>query len=505
MPGRVRVTDEVFEQRLRRDLRRLADHLAQRPEATDADRRPSDAATGPGARKRVGRSRPGWPLTRRAGWPLSRRAGGAVVALWLAVGACLIASGVVAGQALAGHTVAGPLPRGTAAALSASAGPSAYVSAGVLYSAEPGAAPRAVAHVGSSASAPQWSPDDRWLAYEGADGQAHVVRPSGAAAHLALGGQVAALAWSPAADLLAVIGAAPGDQGQLLLVPVQAGAAATPTVLASDVSSFVWSADGHRIAYSQARRGTASNRLAVVDVVTGAVTVLPYLPPPGDGVELAGWWPDGAGVLLWLDPGRSLAAEATGLELYSLPLRGTAPMALARTFVYLPWLAWSPGGHRLAVVTMAGDFTWRGTSLAVCHPVAGTCATLRQPAGTMSLDPAWSPGGRRLAFVRAPVLGAGSPGQGLDAWYGHRELWISAADGRGAHQVRGAPGGAAAPQFDAGGTAVTVVTGSSVVDVPLDGARATTLLSGLVGALDTAGPDGYGKLPWGGTVAWGAS
>lgn len=468
------MTDEVFEQRLRRDLRRLADHLAVPGPVADPLR------------------------AQRAGRRWARPGGG------MAVAACLVLVGLVAGRALAAPgtpRTAQPLS-GSRAALDRTAGALAFVSGSSLWTAAPGTAPRAVATVGDPHSAPQWSPDGSWVAYLGAGDQLHVVHPGGADDHLAVAGPVTAMTWSPAADLLAVVPAAGADRGRLLVVPVAGTRAVPPTVVGPPVTSFVWSSDGERIAYAVAG-GAGPDLLRTVDVVTGATTDLAYAAPPGTGVELAGWWPDGGGLLLWLDPGRSLAAQADGLDLYTLPIGATTATVLAHTFVYLHWLAWSPDGTRLALVAQSGAFPWQGSRVEVCRPAAATCRPLPQPAGTVSLDPAWSPDGSRLAFVRAPVLPSAAPGGGLSAWYLRRRLWVASADGAGARPVAGAPAGAAAPRFGPRGTSLTVATGDAVVEVPVAGGRPTTIAGGLAGALATAGPDGYGKLPWGGTTAWG--
>ncbi len=495
------MTDEIFEQRLRRDLRRLADELAVE---SSPKRRGHGSSGRPGAGSRHGSSgRPGagtWSLRRSR--VLSPTFGRILLVVWLVVAVCLVGSGVVAGRVL---TASPARLHGSpaVATLAEVPGPLAYFSGRRLYTASPGSAPRGVATVAAPGSAPQWSADGSWIAYLGSAGHLHLVRPDGSGAHLALAGPVTAMAWSPAADLLAVVPA--GGSMRDTLVLLAAGTQPTaPTVVASSVSSFVWSAGGRRIAYAMAGPGLQPDRLVVYDVVSGTSTVLPYVPPAGTGLLLAGWWPDGSGLVVWLDPGRSAAAEATGLGLVSVPLGSAAAMFLARTFVYLPWLAWSPGGHRLALASMPGAFPWQGSRIEVCRPAAGTCTALPEPAGTVGLDPAWSPSGDRLAFVRAPVLSSSSPGGGLARWYQGRRLWVARADGSGARPVLGAAPGAAQPRFTPSGRSLVYVTAWSVDTVGLTGGHAATLATGLAGALDTAGPDGYGKLPWGGTAVWGS-
>lgn len=500
-PGRAPGTaDDLFEHRLRRDLRRLAEGLVAGPGARADGSTARSSRWSPGGGGRIG-----------ARAALSPRAGWLVLTTWVVVALCLVTAGVVAGRTFDRPTDVGPLARATAA-LAGSAGSVAYVSGTGLYSGQPGTAPRRIATVGTPGSVPEWSPDGAWIAYLGSNDMLHVVRASGGNDHVLWPEPVTAMTWSPTADLLAVVPDAGADAGDLLLVPVPPVIAGTPnvantapTVLAQGVVSFVWSATGTRIAYVVGGPAGGGDRIHVVDVVTGVSETLPFVGPQDSGLLLGGWWPDGDGLVLWEDPGRSLAAEATGLELDSLPLDATSVMPLARTFVYLPWLAWSPGGHQLALVAMGGSFPWQASQIEVCDPAAGSCHVLAQPARTVSLDPAWSPNGGRLAFVRAPALSSSSPGPvALADWYQSRRLWVASADGGHAHEVRGAPAGAAEPRFGPRGSTLTVVTGSAIIEVPVSGGHATVVASGLVGAFDTAGPDGFGKVPWGGGVAWGA-
>jgi len=490
--------DELFEHRLRRDLRRLADGLVAGPRASLAADGSRSWRWSPGAK---GRIRP------RAAW--SPSAGWLMLGLWVAVAAILVAAGAVVGRTVGQPSDVGPLARATAA-LAGTAGSLAYESGTGLYAAEPGSAPQRIATVGVPGSAPQWSPDGAWLAYLGTGNLLHVVQAGGGDDHLVVPVPVTAMTWSPTADLLAVVPAAGADRGDLLLVPVPpavpglpAVAPSAPTLVATDVVSFVWSATGTRIAYVVGGVPGGRDQVRVTDVVTKTVTVLPFVAPVGTGLLLAGWWPDGSGLLLWEDPGRSLAAEATGLWLWALPLHAAQATPLARTFVYLPWLAWSPNGRQLALVAMPGAFPWQSSQVEVCSVAPERCRALAQPAGTVSLDPTWSPGGRRLAFVRAPALAGGTSTGALSDWYGERRLWVAPAAGGAASPVAGAPAGVADPRFGLGGRTITVATNHAIVVVPLHGGRPTVVAGGLDGALDTAGPDGYGKLPWGGLVVWG--
>ncbi len=64
--------------------------------------------------------------------------------------------------------------------------------------------------------------------------------------------------------------------------------------------------------------------------------------------------------------------------------------------------------------------------------------------------------------------------------------------------------GAAQPRFTPSGRSLVCVTAGSVDTVGLTGGHTATLATGLAEVLDTAGPEGYGTLTWGGTAAWGS-
>jgi TolB protein len=490
------VTDELFEERLRRDLHRLAGRLEL------GDHRPAGRHGLSGGHRS--------PLLLR-GRRRARRRGLTAFVLAAVAGVVLLGPGRLLGP---GHLF-GPAspsrpfrPDPTAAAADAPGFPGAlaYLSRGSLYTAEPGSVPTAVTPSPSPGSAPQWSASGTWVGELGGTGRLRVLRASGAAVALpspATADPVTAFEWSPAAPLLALIPSAGADAGDLVVVDPAAPDAA-PMVVAGPVVSFLWSPDGHRLAVVR-DAGPGGEQVDVVDVVTGSRVPLPYRAPPDTTVLLGSWWPDGAGLLFWLDPGGSTAAEATGLPLVSLALGATDARTLGRTFVYLPWLAWSPDGHRLLIVDMSGAFPWDGSHLAVCRPgpVAPPCRALPQPAGAVTVDPAWAPDGRLIAFVRAGRDPGLVPGTAIAQWYGSRRLWVASPDGQGAEEVHGTGPGVADPVFGPSSHSISYAGASDIATIAVSGGRPTVIAAGLSGALDTAGPDGFGKLPWGGLPSWG--
>jgi len=485
--------DELLEERLRQGLERLADAATAMPARV---RHPAFK----GAFDRAGsRYRRWWWLPMLPA--LSALGAGAVIAASLLFPVAPARVTPPYHPPYAPSDLAADLP-----------GELAYVSAGELYSAEPGSAPGRVSSVVDPSSSPEWSPDGQWIAYLGPRRGLHVVSVDGLQVPTGLGGAVVAMTWSPTSDVLAALVVSGPYEGRLVLLSMTGSttgalAPTRPVTVASraPVVSFAWSPGGQRMAVTTAPVGPSGRAgIEVIDLAGGPVTILPYVAPAQSSLILGGWWPDGKGLLAWNDPGESPTSEAAGLDLLSIPLGASQAMLLDRTLVYLPWLAWSPGGNRLLLVHSSGALPWAGTGLALCRPAQGTCHDLPEPPGTVQLDPAWSPDGRTIAFVQAAAESGLAPGVGLDAWFESRSLWVESAAGTNPRRLAGAGTGVAEPRFSPGGSQIAFVTSSSIETVPISGAHANVLVGNLSGALSTAGPDGYGKLPWGGLAIWGA-
>ncbi len=111
----------------------------------------------------------------------------------------------------------------------------------------------------------------------------------------------------------------------------------------------------------------------------------------GSGIVIASWWPDGRGLVFWLDPLHSASFAAEGLPLVSLALGGGESKLLATTLAYPGWLSAGPG-NRLALTEGAGRIEWNSKYLAVCDLVTRSRVSLANPAPTVRACSTSAPG-----------------------------------------------------------------------------------------------------------------
>ncbi len=364
------------------------------------------------------------------------------------------------------------------------------------------------------ASNVELSRDGSWVAFlRGLGSTAELVlQPtSGGAARILGSGASPAFAWAPGADLLAF-----SFDGQgLAVVPAGGGAPSWVVAPSEYVGSFAWSPSSTEVAVattatgadpSGGARASSVEQVREFAVPTSGSSATPFSAAPvvwsaprGDEVILAGWWPDGKGLVAWIDRGWSYSTEVErGLPLELVPLGGGSPTVVADTYPYLPWIAWSPDGNELAVVAGLGQQPWEGKRVVVCVLEVVRCRPVPVPAGSVSLDPSWAPDGAALALV---VAEGGTPASGA-GWYSTRRLYRWDLTGQ-AEPVRGAPAGVAAPVWLDGGRLLGFSTGSAIGVVPAGGGASRSIASGLAGdAHRGAGPDAIGKLPWSGVAVW---
>ena len=113
-----------------------------------------------------------------------------------------------------------------------------------------------------------------------------------------------------------------------------------------------------------------------------------------------------------------------------------------------------------------GRAVWTGKSLAVINLESGIARGLKNPEGTVTLDPALSPDGSRMAFVAARDLGNDvlgfEPGQLAD-WVATRGLWVGNAGGSGARPLTSAGTGVYQPAWSRDGARIMYVRDNSIV------------------------------------------
>ncbi len=262
-------------------------------------------------------------------------------------------------------------------------------------------------------------------------------------------------AWNPKRDVLAVWGGSlamlrPGGSPQVAVRPK------------GTVSTFAWAPDGQGYAYTVTPPSedfpNATDKLyAVSGKAPGNLLVTS---PNYSGLELQGYWPDGQGLLYWVDPLHSASVAADGLGLMSIPLAGVEPKNLATTLPYPSWV--QPGGQT-SVVLVAGEGrqTWTEKQLERCDPATGSCIALNTGLGQVALDPTGTMAGE-IAWVGAKDLGGSGWGEvssraGLDQWEGTRSLYI-VFDGKGVQEAKLiAKGDVFDPQFSPDGQSLLYV------------------------------------------------
>jgi TolB protein len=356
----------------------------------------------------------------------------------------------------------------------------------------------------AGAASPRWSRDGTWLAYlEGSGGQeagrvARLVGADGAAPRDAQGlpRRVQDLRWSPAGNRFAATVEEPEGAPPSLWVG-EPGADARRVATAEDgIHSFAWRPDGRALAYAATAqtKEPRADKLMVLPIDGGAgAPVTEFTAGTDEGVIVAGWWPDGKGILFWPNPQHAASGSADGLQLQSLAVGSHSPKGLTGTLTYPEWLSWADE-RRVLLVAGFGREVWKSKALAFCHAGSGGCQNLPNPDGTVALDPAWSPKGDRIAFVQAAEDEGGNPSE----WVKTRTLWIASPDGTGARRIDGAGTGVFGPLWDAGGGRVLYVAGGELRIQQADSSEppATVVESfpGPRGVVDDALPWYYGHL-----------
>ena len=366
---------------------------------------------------------------------------------------------------------------------------------------------------GAEVTSPRWSPDGEWLAYlegEGQEGRlARLVAEGGTAPRDAAGlpRGVRELRWSPRGDRFAATVEEAG--GPSLWVGGPETAARRVATAGDGIFSFAWRPDGDALAYvATAPEAPPRADSLLVLPLAGDMAGTPsevFTAGPDEGRDVAGWWPDGTGLLFWVNPQHAASLAADGLRLHSLAEGSRRPEALTGTLVYPEWISWADD-RRVLLVAGFGRDAWKSKVLAYCHAGSGGCQNLPAPEGTVALDPALPPDGTqggRIAFVRAAEADGADPG----AWAASRTLWTANPDGSGGQEVPGAGTGVFGPRWDREGERILYAGGGALRIVRADGdGPPSTVVEPFPGPdgepLGEGTPSYYGHLALGELVDW---
>ncbi len=213
---------------------------------------------------------------------------------------------------------------------------------------------------GGSYGSPAWSTDGSWLAFtyttpppgeEAGDTETALwVLRAGAphAEQVAFTG-VGAFSWSPTTSLvLAFESLDPGTNTTTLWEDVPGHRANAVPGITPFFGGFAWSPDGTHLAVStgHAGNGHGTDLLSTLQVVpTGGGAPVTWYQTTSNVIEVGSWWPNGKGLLYWLDTDGSSSVAADGLVLYT-QAAGSPPRPLATTLVDASWLPGVPTGSR---------------------------------------------------------------------------------------------------------------------------------------------------------------
>jgi hypothetical protein len=242
------------------------------------------------------------------------------------------ASSATASRAPAGAAKPAPAPVVGANAFSGQ-GRLAFVSAGKLYVLDgtrtgraavldPVAAPADVV-------APAFSADGKWVAFlvtapssypqvSYYTGTLWLARADGTGAHPVLA-NASTFAWSPASDVLAVT-VYPPDASVLSELD-ELGPGMSARLVHGASGPAAWSPDGRQIAFASMSGRPPGRFTGLLETMpaAGGTPVVRYRSAQ-NALDLAGWWPDGRGLLAWVDEQSSASLAADGLPLVTVPL-----------------------------------------------------------------------------------------------------------------------------------------------------------------------------------------
>lgn len=403
------------------------------------------------------------------------------------------------------------MPRVGAAAF-AGQGELAFVSASRLYlldgttSGRPARLHRVSAPAG--AVAPAFSHDGRWLAFLVAPRQPYPVvsdqmgtlwlaRADGADARPVLA-NAGPFSWSPTSDVLAATVYTPAGRAGLC----ELGPSTAPRLVPGAGGQAQWSPDGRELAFAGMAGSPPGHFTGLLETIpaTGGKPTILYRSAE-NGLVLLGWWPDGRGLLGWLDEQDSASIAADGLPLISVPLSGRHTAKLGRTLVHPSFVSASPSLRIVAVAAGGGRELWDDKTILLCYLTGGCMPFPGGVPGPTNLDPALAPDGLTMAFVHG--AGSGLPSNftqaSLRAWYATRQLWVYSLTGGNPGVLKAAGTFAADPTWSANSQQLLYVRNDGLWLINIGGGSPARIVPSLFRG---AWPNYFYYVDWPDQFAW---